>query len=45
MSTTPAKEIERNRDEPEVRDHACVTSANYTCHDKEVCCFASGGGT
>jgi hypothetical protein len=35
MSTSPAKEIERNRDEPDGRDHACVPPANHTCEGKE----------
>jgi hypothetical protein len=37
MSTIPAKETERDRDEPDGWDH--------TCDGKEVRCFASGGGT
>jgi hypothetical protein len=33
MSTIPAKETERNRDEPDGRDH--VVSLRQTCHGKE----------
>jgi hypothetical protein len=29
MSTIPAKETERNREKPDIRDHACVPSTNH----------------
>jgi hypothetical protein len=45
MSTIPAKESDRNRGEPHGRNLVCVPPANHTCDGKEVCCFASGGGT
>jgi hypothetical protein len=35
VSTIPAKEIERNRDEPWGEDHVCVFSAMHTCDGKE----------
>jgi hypothetical protein len=45
MSTIPAKEIERNRDNPDGRNHMCATPANQTYDGEEVRCFALGGGT
>jgi hypothetical protein len=44
VSRIPAKEIERNRDEPCGRDHEYVVPANHTCDGRTVC-FASGAGT
>jgi hypothetical protein len=43
MSTIPAKKIERNRDNPDGRNHAAP--ANHTYDGEEVHCFALGGGT
>jgi hypothetical protein len=35
MSTIPAKETERNRDEPDRLNPACVSPANRPCDSKE----------
>ncbi len=43
MSTIPAKTIERNRHNPDGRNHGRVPPANYTGEDGD--CFALGGGT
>ncbi len=45
MSAIPAKKIERNRNNPDGRDHVCAPPANHTCYGEEVYCFALGGGT
>jgi hypothetical protein len=45
VSTIPAKEIERKRDEPCGRDHAYAAPLNHTCHGNAVCYFVSGAGT
>src|SRR5882757_5737943 len=42
MSTIPAKTIERNRDNPDGRDHVCAPPSNHTYHGEEVYCFAFG---
>src|SRR4030081_3199476 len=44
MSTIPAKTIERNRNNPDGRDHVCAPPANHTYHGEEVSSSAWGGG-
>ena len=45
MSTIPAKTIERNRNNPDGRNHGRVPPANYTYDGEDVYGFALGGGT
>ena len=45
MSTIPAKTIERNRHNPDGRNHGRVPPANYTYDGEDVYGFALGGGT
>jgi hypothetical protein len=44
MSTIPHKKIERNRNNPDGRNHVCAPPPNHT-YDGEEVCFAFGGGT
>ena len=45
MSTIPAKKIERNRDNPEGRNHAGAAPESDTYNGEVDYCFALGGGT
>jgi hypothetical protein len=45
MSTIPAKEIERNRDNPGGRNHRCAPPANHRHDGEEIYRFAAGDGT
>jgi hypothetical protein len=44
MSTIPAKEIERNRSNPDGRNRVCAPPANHT-YDGDTYCFTLGDGT
>ena len=41
----PARKIERNRDNPDGRNHLCAPPPNRAHRDEEVYCFTLGGGT
>jgi len=45
MGTIPAETIERNRNHPDGRNHACTPPARQTYDGKEVRCYALGGCT
>jgi hypothetical protein len=45
MSTIPAKEIERNRDNPGGRNPVCAPPANHGHDGEEIYRFAEGGGS
>jgi hypothetical protein len=45
MSTIPAEKIERNRDNPDGRNRACVSPTSHGYDGEEIYRFAAGGGT
>jgi hypothetical protein len=45
MSTIPAKTIERNRHNPDGRNHRHAPPPNHTYDGEDVYGFALGGGT
>ena len=45
MSVIPVRKIERNRNEPDGRNHACAAPVNETRNGDDGCCSGMGGGT
>jgi hypothetical protein len=41
----PARKVERNRDNPDGRNHLCAPPPSHASNGQEVYCFALGGGT
>jgi len=41
----PWEKVERNRDNPDGRNHVCMPPPNRSPRGKDVFCFALGGGT